>query len=324
MSPNDYEYWTAVGTVGAVVVALAVALAQATVVIVISIRRRTLARRKVASLISAWIEHAYTPSTGGQYYRRTVSLHVANESDEPVFKVEVLCGIATESGTIQVGPLSAPRIIPVLPPEREFVYDVTMGMLGFGDFAHDAFRGLVAEVGFRDHEGKRWERGFDGKLEAVKKPRPAVVTEAADSLAFAQAGPIDNPYNPLGVVFAFANAASNADLDDAGFRQALAEEASGWAESSVEEIAAVREMLRASNIATHVWYPTPRIAYVRLLDELPGQAGAQRAHVLTLVWRNGTRWTLFGVGPYLPWMIPFAPGELEVDPLDGREKPQRQ
>lgn len=74
---------------------------------------------------------------------------VANESDEPVFKVEVVSGIATEEGTIRLGPLSAPRIIPVLPPNRESVYDVTMGMLSFGYFAHDAFRGLVAEVCFR-------------------------------------------------------------------------------------------------------------------------------------------------------------------------------
>ncbi len=57
-----------------------------------------------------------------------------------------------------------------------------------------------------------------------------------------------------------------------------------------------------------------------MLDELPGDAGTQRAHVLTLVWRKDRGWTLFGVGPYLPWNIPFATGELEVDPLEGREK----
>lgn len=321
MPPNVYEYWTAVGTIGAVVVALGVALAQATVAIVLSVTRRRLARRKVASLVSAWVEHAYMPSPGGDYYRRTVSLHIANESDEPVFKVEVICGIATESGIIQVGPLSAPRVIPVLPPRREFVYDVTMGMLGFGEFAHDAFHGLVAEVGFRDHEGKRWERGFGGILEVVENPRPAVVTDAEDGLAVAQAGPVDGPYNPLSVVFAFANAASDTQVDDERFRQVLAREASGWGESSADDIAAVRGMLRTTNVASHVWYPTPRIAYIRLLDELPGEAVSQRANVLTLVWRNGKGWTLFGVGPYLPWVIPFAPGELDIDPLEGREEP---
>lgn len=319
---TDYDLWTAIGTVSAVVVALSVALVQAALALVLSIKRRRLARRKVASLISAWVEHANTPSPSGKFYRRTVSLRLANESDEPVFKVEVLCGIATEHGTIQLGPLSAPRIIPVLPPKREFSYDVTMGMLGFGDFAHDTFRGLVAEVGFRDHEGKRWERGFDGNLAIVKKPRAAVVTEVEDDLTVAQAGPVDSPYNPLGTVFHFANAASNTAVDDAQFRKLLASEASGWDKTSEADIVAVRDLLRTANVASHVWYPTPRIAYIRLLDELPDDASSQSAHILTLVWPNGKGWTFFGMGPYLPWNIGFAPGGLEVDPLEGREHPQ--
>ena len=37
----------------------------------------------------------------------------------------------------------------MLPPKREFTYDITMGMLGFGDFAHDSFWGLIPKVGFR-------------------------------------------------------------------------------------------------------------------------------------------------------------------------------
>lgn len=65
MSPENYDFWTSVGTVGAVVVALLVALTQATVAIVISIRRNLLARRKVASLVSAWLEHVYLPSEEG-------------------------------------------------------------------------------------------------------------------------------------------------------------------------------------------------------------------------------------------------------------------
>lgn len=321
MGPDVYEMWTAIGTVGAVVVALVVALTQAAVVIVLGVKRRYLARRKVASLVSAWVEHSYGPNSSGEYYRRTVSLHLANESDEPVFRVEVLCGIETEHGTIQLGPLAAPRIIPVLPPKREFTYDITMGMLGFGDFAHDSFRGLVAKIGFRDHEGTRWERGFDGALKRVKRPRPAVVSEAADELAFAQAGPVDSPYNPLGIVFLFTNIASDDKVDDAMFHQLLADQASGWAKTPPDTIAEVRKMLRMSNLATHVWYPTPRIAYARMLESLTDGELAEETHILTLVWRNRKGWTLFGVGPYLPWMVPFAPGELDVDPLDERDQP---
>lgn len=321
MALEDYELWTAIGTVGAVVVALAVALTQATVAIVLGVRRRRLARRKVASLVSAWVEHSYTQSSSGEYYRRTVSLHLANESDEPVFKVEVLCGIETEQGTIQLGPLSAPSVIPVLPPRREFTYDVTMGMLGFGDFAHDSFRGLVAEVGFRDHENTRWQREFDGELNKVEEPQPAVVTEATDELSFAQAGPVDNPYNPLGIVLLFTEIASDDEVDDEQFQQLLGEQASGWTETPSGSIAEFRQILCASNLALHVWYPTPRIAYARMLEDVPDGKVPERMHIITLVWRNAKGWTLFGEGPYLPWMIAFNSGELDADPLDGREQP---
>lgn len=320
MTPQDYEMWTAIGTIAAVIVALVVAIIQTTVAICLSIRRRRLTRRKVASLVSAWVEHSYTPSPSGEYYRRTVSLHLANESDEPVFRLEVLCGIQTEHGTIQVGPLAAPRVIPVLPPKREFTYDVTMGMLGFGNFAHDSFRGLVAEVGFRDHEGRRWERGFDGELKKVKKPRPSVVTEAAEKLTVAQAGPVDSPHNPLGKVLEFANIAFDEEVTDEQFHQLLVDQAGGWAEEPPDSIAKVREMLRTFNLASHVWYPTPRIVYARMLEDQPDGEAPQSIHIITLVWRNTKGWTLFGVGPYLAWDIPFDPGELDADPLDGRER----
>ena len=320
MTPEAYDMWTAIGTLGALVVALAVALTQAMVAIVLGVRRRRLARRKVASLVSAWVEHSYTPSPSGEYYRRTVSLHLANESDEPVFRWEVLCGSETDDGTIQLGPLAATRIIPVLPPKREFTYDVTIGMLGFGDFAHDSFRGLVAKVGFRDHEGKRWERGFDGELKRIRQPHPAVVMEAKDELVVAQAGPVDSPYNPLGIVFRFADIASDEEIHDERFHQLLAEQASGWAKTPPDSVAEFRKMLRTLDLAVHVWYPTPRIAYARMLESLPDGEVPHRMHIITLVWRNRKGWTLFGVGPYLPWTIPFTPGELDTDPLDEREQ----
>ena len=48
----------------------------------------------------------------------------------------------------------------------------------------------------------------------VATPRVKYVIEAADELAVAQVGPVDNPYNPLGIVFAFANIASDEEVDD--------------------------------------------------------------------------------------------------------------
>lgn len=67
---SQYMLWTAICTVGAVVLALGVALVQATVAIVLSVKRRRLARRKVASLVSAWVEYAYAPPTRCQTVRR--------------------------------------------------------------------------------------------------------------------------------------------------------------------------------------------------------------------------------------------------------------
>ena len=175
-------------------------------------------------------------------------MHLANESDEPVFRVELLCGIQTEKGPIQLGPLSAPPIIPVLPAKREFTYDITMGLLGFGDFAHDSFRGLVARVAFRDGKDKLWQRGFDGKLEKVQRPQPATITEASDDLAFAQASPLDNLYNPRAAVFAFADVAANEDVSDLEFGELLSTQASGWANSPPALIKEFRTMLCELNL----------------------------------------------------------------------------
>ncbi|WP_312349945.1 hypothetical protein [Actinomyces sp.] len=158
-----------------------------------------MARKSVASLVSAWIETTYEPSADADYNRRSVTPHLANEANEPVFNVEVICGIATENGVVQAGPIEAPRIIPVLPPRHEFTYGVTMGILAFGPVANEAFRTLVARVGFRDHEGERWERGFQGKLTHVAHPQPAEITAAQTDLMRAQTGPTDNQYNPLGL-----------------------------------------------------------------------------------------------------------------------------
>lgn len=322
MQPTVFEIWTTIGTVGAVVVALLVALVQATVAIALAINRRSRARRKVASLVSAWIEHEYKPSNEGSYYRRTVTLHIANESDEPVFDIQVVNGIEAPDSTIRLGPLSAPRIIPVLPPKREFVYDVTTGMLGFGNLAHDAFNQFVAELTFRDHEEVQWERDFAGNLKKMKTDEfhnQSRIAEAQDDVFYAQAGPIDNPYNPLGVVFLYANAASDDHISNTKFRKFLVEHAIGWKKLSDEDLQAVRKTLRSSSLALHVWYSTPRIAYVRLINDPDDEQHNLDATVLTLVWRNGKGWRFFGIGPFLPWDIGFAKGELDSDPLDGRE-----
>lgn len=321
MQKLDYELLTALGTVGAVVLALLVAITQAAVALFVYFSRRRRARWKVASLVSAWIEHKYSPSPEGNYYRRSVTLHISNESDEPVYRLQVLCGIETESGIIQAGPLAAPSTIPALPPKREFTYDITAGMLSFGEFAHDAFHGLVAEISFRDHENVRWERTFAGDLTRPKKPSAQAPTDSDDELILAQAGPVDNPYNPHQTILIFAEYANSDEVDDDRFFNLLKEEAGGWASLAEEEVKSVRAIFRDANVAAHIWYPAPRIAYVRLLLDPPDSDGGSFVHVATLVWRRDRAWTLFGLGPYQPWTIGFEKGELDLDPLDEREAP---
>ena len=64
------------------IVTLGVALVQAFVAIVLSVKRHRLARRKVASLVSAWVKHEYRTSPRGDYYQRAPAKTVTS-GDRP-------------------------------------------------------------------------------------------------------------------------------------------------------------------------------------------------------------------------------------------------
>ena len=70
----------------------------------------------------------------------------------------------------------------------------------------------VAEI--KELRQQRFDNGRAFARAWLARGLTPVVTEAADELAVAQVGPVDNPYNPLGIVFAFANIASDEEVDD--------------------------------------------------------------------------------------------------------------
>ncbi|MDO4761286.1 MAG: hypothetical protein Q4A31_05155 [Corynebacterium sp.] len=314
----DYNFWSAVGTVGAVIVALGIAAAQGLANSRRQKKERELARLRVATLVNSWVDLSYFPNETGEYYRRKVELHLANESDEPVFNVEVRCGIKSPQGYVRVGPLSAPNVIPVLPPKREFVFDITSGFMAFGLFAHETFNLLVSSVYFQDHAGVSWEREFGNELRKNPK-RDTLASEENDPLREIQIGDLRSPLNPQSVVLYFIKKAEDPEVSNAEFQKELVSHARGWGNLDEDGIIDLRKTLVSSNLAAQVWYPAPKIAYVRLLLESPEEPGDYPVEILTLVWRNSSGWNLFSIGVIHPWEIHFSENELNLDQLDGRK-----
>lgn len=96
-----WDLWTvltAVGTVGATLVALVLAL-----------RAWTQEKDATARFVSAWVTDEYQPRSDGSSYKRVARLHIANESNEPVFNAMVNVHIGRDSTPL--GPLAAPAPI---------------------------------------------------------------------------------------------------------------------------------------------------------------------------------------------------------------------
>lgn len=87
-----WEAWQAFGTVGATTIAILLALyegvrARRAVAALASEREQRLRsdRLATAALVSGWVETQYVPASEGRYYLRRGTLHLSNESNEPVF-----------------------------------------------------------------------------------------------------------------------------------------------------------------------------------------------------------------------------------------------
>jgi hypothetical protein len=320
-----WDTWQAFGTVGATIVALALGFAG-------SIRGRKAQaglkteraerfeaeRLATASLVSAWIESEYVYLNDGRQYRRQDVLFVANESNEPVFDAHLLVG--TGIPPVQVGPLAAPETIPVLPARSKRSWDISHGMLAhLGPYQFPA--SPVASVDFADSRDVRWKRSFDGRLKEITSEQPP--TQLTEDEGQRQLGD-RNFFNPIWVAITFLNMLRDEEkpVTTAALSPLFAEYAQGLAEVSDADW---REMAKSLNdycTATHVWYPAPQVAYVRLV---PAQTGVYDVHIgtqvegvqfLTLVFYAGTGWRIFSIGgrAAAPDWILFPSGAISDNP----------
>jgi hypothetical protein len=115
--PDILDWLTAIGTVGAVAVAVGVAIVEA--VRAHSARserdavleaQRASEYRAVARLVSAWVERSYVRAEDGTHYVEVAFAHIINESDLPVFQVRASISLSSAvphgSKPITLGPLS--------------------------------------------------------------------------------------------------------------------------------------------------------------------------------------------------------------------------
>jgi len=284
----------------------------------VQLRRATEVKERtaVASLVSTWIVDEYAPDPARHSYRRTVTLHVANESSEPVFNSTVSVYLGDESRLI--GPLGAPSPIPVIPPRRELTWDITTGVQAFSDNT-DA----RAELGFSDAASRRWLRTINGELKETTGKSVIHYRAENPERADAQLGDPDFYRNPMAVAQAFAMLFWG-DPDDFSLdvlRRLLDEEAKGWEgdwdDARVQELR--DQLTKFGNLATLAWYASPKVAFARLFtDDALGRATdagtglVVEAQIITLTHHDAIGWRVFGVGPqkYRPDEIKFPDGEF--------------
>ncbi|MDZ5077851.1 hypothetical protein [Nesterenkonia sp. HG001] len=323
-----WEAAQAVGTVGATAVAVVLALAAG-----IQARRTEKQRvkdqesnakaekRSSATLVSAWIETELHPSSDGTHYVRKALIHVANESNAPVFDVHVVVGVSRP--LIQVGPLAVPVPIPTLPPARHRSWDISLGIAAYGG-------GLqlpsepIARLEFSDADGHRWVRDFDGALQLKSVEDEASAPEEKGDPRQVEAS---NGLNPVWTVVQFVSLITREDppVKLSELAPLLAENASGWNELDDASVQSWGDELGDFGVGAYVSYPAPQVAYVRLLHEGDrannvgaGGSAEVRVQYVTLVFYPGEGWRVFSLGGGVthPDRIEFPPGSISDDPWE--------
>lgn len=317
-----WEALSAFGTLGAVLVALAIPIYDYYRNSKNRIALEKEHRRKTASLVSAWVESKFIPSADGKYFIKSSVLYIANESDEPVYELDV--DVAIGNPRRQIGPLSAPVPISVLPARRERSFDISTGLL-----AHEDPQGVInfgepaARLSFTDRREVKWIRDYDGQLieEADAKDHSLSATNDNDP---SQIG-IINPINPMAVAFAFYSYMVQNDEPKVESVRTLLDPTTGvWNDFDRSMLQEFRTNLSSMAMPAHVWYRTDRVAYVRLLEDskIPEnrsrkirQSVEGRVALITLVFRNSYGWKIFAIGggaASANW-IEFETGELQSD-----------
>ncbi len=324
VAPNVWQILVALGTFLAVAASVAFGIAEGFKARrdrreLVAVRNETVQKERlaVAGLVSAWISDTYEPDPSRHSYKRKATLHVANESNEPVFNATANVHLGDKSRLI--GPLGTPTPISVIPPRRELTWDISTGIRAFDDSSNPR-----VSLGFSDSQSRRWLRKVDGELtESTGKDVFHYAEEDAEG-ARAQLGEPDPWLNPMSVAFLFAHALWK---DPAEFKleellPLLDEEANGWRgdwdEARVSEL---RELLgKYGNLATLAWYAAPKVAYARVFSDsslnqvtAAGSGLAVDGCFITLTHHQETGWRVFGVGPmFRPDQIKFPDGEFDL------------
>lgn len=119
MTLHGADWWeaaTAIGTVGAVIVALLLAWSESRrarraekALAAEQTRQRAAVEEAQSSMVSAWVEIEPAASSEGTHYERRATVHVTNESDRPVYNANVCIGVQNETDRwTPVGPLAVP------------------------------------------------------------------------------------------------------------------------------------------------------------------------------------------------------------------------
>lgn len=317
-----WDAWQAIGTIAAVFAAVALASIDG-----FRLRRARKSsseseRRATASLVSAWVETTYERSSDRRNYIRRDVLHVANESNAPVFGVDI--AVAIGEPLVRVGPLAAYQPLAVLPPRHRRNWDISLGLLAYGGGLQIPAE-AVAEVSFTDANDLSWHRDFYGTLfESANMPRPRPLSEQEK---VAQLGTPSNPFNPRLVAMEFFDLLQAEDGSPTveAIQHLLAPDAAGWETFTDEDLAGLCEEVADFGLASHVWYPAPQVAYIRLVHEQdqakfssPGMRIQIEVKLMTLVYTSEHGWRVFSVGggaTSSDW-IRFPPDGLSDDPRE--------
>lgn len=291
--------------------------------------RKSAERRSVARLITAWIERSYIPNEDGTQYNERVLAKISNESDVAVFNCSAAISLEPfipESGSVVVlGPLSIPDPIPVLPPRRELTFDLSIPLAAYRQDELGATPDVPRiALSFVDQNDVHWVREPHGELEEIVSGTGPVFIPTPDDEVDSYLGRIDVT-NPMAVVMAFLAGVTGEDLDeDEAFElvsATLAPEAEGWKNFTPLHLVEIRKELKDFGVGSHVMYPTPHVAYVKILDQETTQIVAKRGantvipvRMVTLIYHPDRGWRIFayGGGGTSPDRIYFPGGTLEA------------
>ena len=296
-----WELWTvltAMGTIGATLVALALALGG-----------WLDSRAAAAKVVAAWVTDEYRPREDGLSYRRTTRVHIANEANEPVFNAKVSVHVGRDETPL--GPLSVPAPISVLPPRRELVFDISIPLL-----AHLDTWSPKATLYFTDPQGRRWLRLSNGELRNVSRQR-TFWSKSSRGVDERQLGDMTSVLNPMMVALA--------GLRDPGTTpeelvMLLAPEARGWVELNWDQL---RSELQRYQPTSMVDYPAERIARIKLSGDatLEGRQvegeGLELTDYMfmTLTLNPEQGWRVLSVGEHVPPDAICFGGSLLADVL---------